>query len=289
VEICVLEDFSDLAGILRHMAQKEIAILAISSGDGTIHAIQTELAEQQPFPRLPKLMLLPHGTANMSAADVGFKYPLEETARLLHDRKALEALPVVNKPTLKAVNPLDGKPRHGMFVGTGAVYTATSYCQDLAEKIGVTGNAAIVVTLLRSLLDGMVGSSRGSLNAGIARRYELRVIADGHEKFSPDGLLFLATTLDRLVLRSRPFWGGKAGPIRATGFPYPPSQILRWVLPALYGSEERRMPRGAASFCATTLDIWGSTPYVMDGEFFDPPKNAALRIETGPDFAYIRG
>jgi diacylglycerol kinase family enzyme len=73
VEICVLEDFSDLAGILRHMAQKEIAILAISSGDGTIHAIQTELAEQQPFPRLPKLMLLPHGTANMSAADVGFK------------------------------------------------------------------------------------------------------------------------------------------------------------------------------------------------------------------------
>jgi hypothetical protein len=49
------------------------------------------------------------------------------------------------------------------------------------------------------------------------------------------------------------------------------------------------MPDGAISFCATTLDIWGSTPYVMDGEFFNPPPSSPLHVETGPDFAYIRG
>jgi hypothetical protein len=101
--------------------------------------------------------------------------------------------------------------------------------------------------------------------------------------------LFLATTLDSLVLGTRPFWGGRTGPIRATALPYPIRHIWRWVLPALYGSESRRMPRGAASFCARFLEVLGPTPYVIDGEFFDPPRDAPLRIDTGPDFVYVRG
>jgi diacylglycerol kinase (ATP) len=289
VEIAVLEDFAALPAILRHMAQKEVDVMAVSSGDGTIHAIQTELAESRPFPRLPKLMLLSHGTANMSAGSVGLHRPLPEIARLLQDRDKLDALPIATRPTIRVVNPSDGKPRQGMFLGTGAVYVATAYCQDVVHRAGVTGNAAIIATLLRSLFDGILRRAAASPQGGIARSYELRVIADGQEKFSPGGLLFLATTLDRLVLGSRPFWGGGTGPIRATGFPYPVSHVLRWVWPALYGSEHRRMPDGATSFCASMLDIWGSTPYVMDGEFFDPPANAPLRVETGPDFAYIRG
>ncbi len=34
-------------------------------------------------------------------------------------------------------------------------------------------------------------------------------------------LLLLATTLDKLILGTRPFWGGKAGPIRVSTLPYP--------------------------------------------------------------------
>lgn len=289
IETAVLEDFSELPAMLRHMAQKGVDVLSISSGDGTIHAIQTELAESRPFRRLPKLMLLPHGTANMSAAAVGLNRPIPEIAFLLQDREKIDALPLIARPTLRVVNPADGKPRHGMFLGTGAVYAATAYCQEVVHSAGITGNAAIIATLLRSLFDGLFGHATAHPPAAIARSYELRVIADGLEKFSPAGLLFLATTLDKLVLGSRPFWGGKTGPIRATGIHYPVSHVLRWVWPALYGSENRRMPDGAVSFCAKTLDIWGPTPYVMDGEFFDPPPNSPLSIETGPDFAYIRG
>jgi diacylglycerol kinase (ATP) len=289
VETAVLEDFSELPALLRHMARKDVDVLSISSGDGTIHAIQTELAESRPFPCLPKLMLLSHGTANMSAAAVGLNRPLPEIASLLQDREKLDALSVITRPTLRVVNPADGKPRHGMFLGTGAVYTATAYCQDVIHPAGITGNSAIIATLLRSLFDSLVNRTTASRQAPITRSYELRVIADGLEKFSPGGLLFLATTLDKLVLGSRPFWGGKTGPIRATGIHYPVLHPLRWIWPALYGSEHRSMPDGAISFCATTLDIWGSTPYVMDGEFFNPPPSSPLHVETGPDFAYIRG
>jgi diacylglycerol kinase (ATP) len=285
VELAMLECFAELPAVLAHMASRGVDTLAISSGDGTIHAIQTELAERPPFERLPKLILLPHGTANLSASQLGMNRDPEEIARLLDNPSALKALPNVVKPTLRIANPADGRPRHGLFMGTGAVYTATAYCQEVILRAGLRGNTAIVATFLRCLFAGMLG--RGD-SSPIARKYELRISADGTERFSPDGLLFLATTLDSLVLGARPFWGGRTGPIRATALPYPIRHIWRWVLPALYGPETRRMPRGAASFCARFLEVSGPTPYVIDGEFFEPPRDAPLRIDTGPDFVYVR-
>jgi len=286
VELAMLECFAELPALLAHMASRGVDTLAISAGDGTIHAIQTELAERQPFERFPKLILLPHGTANLSASQLGMNRDPEEIARLLDNPSALNALPTVVKPTLRIANPADGHPRHGLFMGTGAVYTATAYCQEVILRAGLKGNTAIIATFLRSLFAGTVGHGEQS---PIARKYELRVSADGAERFSPGGLLFLATTLDSLVLGIRPFWGGKTGPIRATALPYPIRHTWRWVFPALYGSETRRMPKGAASFCARFLEVSGPTPYVIDGEFFDPPTNAPLRVDTGPDFVYVRG
>jgi len=287
VELAILDCFSELPVLLAHMASRGVDTLAISAGDGTIHAIQTELAERQPFERFPKLILLPHGTANLSASQLGMHRGPDEIARLLESPSVLHALPTTVKPTLRVANPADGRPRHGMFLGTGAVYTATAYCQEVVHRAGLKGNTAIVATFLRSLFAGMFGRSGAS--SPIVRKYELRVSADGAERFSPDGLLFLATTLDSLMLGARPFWGGRTGPIRATAMPYPISHIWRWVFPALYGPETRRMPQGAVSFCARSLEVSGPTPYVIDGEFFAPPADAPLRIDTGPEFVYVRG
>jgi diacylglycerol kinase (ATP) len=286
VEIAVLEEFDQLPSVLRHMASKGVDILAISSGDGTIHAVQSELAENRPFPALPKLALLSHGTANMSATTLGLNCSTRRAAQLLRDRKLLEALPTVVRPTLRVSNCSDGKVRHGMFLGTGAIYEATAYCQRILNRAGLGGNAAIVATLMRSFLQAVrPRSARG----GVIRGYDLRVLADGRERFARDSLLFLATTLDKLVLRIRPFWGGRSDPIRATVIPYPAGNPARWLLQGLYGSEQRRMPEGALSFCATNLELCGSTPYVMDGEFFSPSGNLPLQVTAGPDFIYLRG
>jgi hypothetical protein len=289
IDIAVLEDFSELPLVLERLAKNQVDVLAISSGDGTIHAIQTLLAEKSPFPRPPKLVLLSHGTANMSAATLGLNRPLHDVARLLRDRDSLAALPQVKRPTLKVSNAADGKIRHGMFLGTGAIYAATAYCQRIIERTGVKGNAAIVATFMRSFSQALFARRSLTADQSIIRNYELRVRADGQEKFSPGGLLFLATTLDRLVLQTRPFWGGRSGPIRATFVSYPVRNVALWLLPGLYGSEQRRMPREATSFCASNLEIHGATPYVMDGEFFYPSPNAPLHVETGPDFIYLRG
>jgi diacylglycerol kinase (ATP) len=289
IATALLDDFSQLPTVLERMAKRGVDVLAISSGDGTIHAIQTLLAEASPFPRPPKLILLSHGTANMSAATLGLNRPLHEIARLLSDRNSLDALPQVRRPTLKVSNTADGKIRHGMFLGTGAIYEATAYCQRIIRHTGVISTAAIVATFMRSISQALLARGRVPAGESIIRNYELRVTADGQEKFSPAGLLFLATTLDRLVLQTRPFWGGRSAPIRATAVSYPIRNLALWLLAGLYGSEERHMPEGATSFCASSLEIHGKTPYVMDGEFFCPSPNAPLQVETGPDFIYLRG
>jgi diacylglycerol kinase (ATP) len=118
VSIRVLERFEQLTGFLDEFASDGVTDLFISSGDGTIQAIQTELAERKPFNVIPRLSLLPHGTTNMTAADLGFPYRgLQAQADYI---LRLEAKQLRERPTLRAVNPRDGKPRHGMFLGTGA-------------------------------------------------------------------------------------------------------------------------------------------------------------------------
>jgi len=56
----VLEDFTSLPPILDEMSAADVDELFISSGDGTVHAVQTDLAERRPFAVLPQLALLPH-------------------------------------------------------------------------------------------------------------------------------------------------------------------------------------------------------------------------------------
>ena len=63
----------------------------------------------------------------------------------------------------------------------------------------------------------------------------------------------MSTTLDKLVLNTRPFWGGKTAPIRTTVFPYPVPSVLRWLLPVMYGGENRTPPPGSVSFCSDEL------------------------------------
>jgi hypothetical protein len=89
------------------------------------------------------------------------------------------------------------------------------------------------------------------------------------------------------VLNTRPFWGGKTGPIRVTTFPYPVPSIPRWLLPMMYGGEDRKFPKGAVSFCASALEVTTPVTFVIDGEFFEPPLGEPLRLETGPVFTYV--
>ncbi len=69
----LLDDFTALPEILADFAAREIGLIAVSGGDGTVQGVQTVLAENKIDDMLPRLAVLPHGTTNLWAAVVGLK------------------------------------------------------------------------------------------------------------------------------------------------------------------------------------------------------------------------
>ncbi len=288
--VIVLDDFTQLPGILVSLAGEGVDTLFISSGDGTIQAIQTELAERNPFAFLPRLALLSHGTTNMTAADLGFGInDLDTQARVIADSEALAAATEIRyRPTLRIANPRDGRVRHGMFIGTGAVWQATRFCQEAVHRTGLKGDWATFATLAAAAARVVFTRPDPGDVGRIDRPHAMRITADGTLRGDGQQLMFIATTLEKLILGSKPFWGGGGGaPIRSTLFGYPPPNLVRWLIPALFGSEDRTPPPGTLSFAAAGIDIVTASPFVIDGEFFDPPDEGPLHIETGPQFGYV--
>jgi diacylglycerol kinase (ATP) len=282
--VAILERFSALPDILRQFAGQGVDTIFISAGDGTVHAVQTELAERNPFAGLPRLAILPHGTTNMTAADLGVKTKAFDRQVALIGAGG-EPDVVKTRPTVKVVNPDDGKVRHGMFLGTGGIWRGVRFCQDSVQATGLKGDWAAGLALAAGLARALFG--RAVVGADrLDRPYKMHIEADGETLANSLQVVFFATTLDRLILGTRPFWGGGTGPLRATAIAHPPPS-LRWARRVLYGGEERDLPEQCLSFRARSIAVAVGCPFVMDGESFDGPDNAPLRIETGPEFTYL--
>ena len=286
VPVRVLNDFSQIESHLEDLAKAGVTELFLSGGDGTVQAVQTILAERSPFAALPRVGLLPHGTTNMTAATLGFRRRgAGELAAFLRHPVASE---IVTCPTLRVANPRDGTVRHGMFLGTGAVTWAVTFCQEAVHKAGLKGEMASFATLAAVLGKALFGPRGASDKARIDQGHAMTVRNGGRIVAAGEKLMLLATTLDRLILRTTPFWGRREGPLRVTIFPHPVPSLVRWLLPMMYGGEGRAPPPGLVSFSGAGFDIATATAFVLDGEFFEPPVGEALRVELGPEFAYIR-
>ena len=285
VDLTIMQSFDDLAPALKRAASADVERLFISSGDGTVHAIQTWLAENLPAGKLPQLCLLPHGTTNMTAADLGYRDKnISNQAHFI-----LNGLPDVVAPrcTVKILNPKSGTPLHGMFFGTGAISEATRYCQQVFNDNGIGGNFATFATLASATAKTIFSKpnlddvNRFDRPHDIALRIDSRLIGHGRQ------LLMLATTLNKLILNSKPFWGGGGRPLRTTLMPYPIPSPLRWLIPSLFGGESRTPPPGAFSMACSACEVTSDTEFVIDGEFYQAPEHEPLRIEAGPQFQYI--
>ncbi len=287
VTLRVIERFEQIGGFLDDMARAGVTDLFISSGDGTIHELLTQLGERRPFAELPRLALLPHGTTNMTAADLGFRHrPLAALAGAI---RTLSFTDLRSRPTIRCVNPRDGRPRHGMFVGTGAAAAGTKYCQDAFNARGIRGQWATFGTLATAVARSLFTAAGPRDLTRLDRPHDITVEADGQCRASGQQLLAMSTTLEKLVLHADPFWGPREGAIRTSVFPYPLPSVVRWLLPVMYGGENRKGPPRTLSFCSDDVSVTSNAMFVIDGEFFDGPEVGPLHLEKGPEFTFLCG
>jgi hypothetical protein len=285
VNLQVMQNFDSLRSMLSALAAAEVTDLFISSGDGTIQAIQTLLAETRLFGNRPRLCILPHGTTNLTGIDIGFSQ--RNIASQAAFISSLPHRPVLKRHSLRIVNPRDGFIRHGMTLGAGAAARATRLTQTDFNDRGKKGQLAAARMLAGAVGKALFTRPRPGDLARLDRPctmhiwHEGQIIADGPQ------LMFFATTLEKQFFNTRPFWGGRNGEIRASLFPYPMPNLVRWLPTLMYGSEDRKVPPGCISFSGHAFEISCPEPFVMDGEFFEAPLEGALRVETGPAFEFI--
>jgi diacylglycerol kinase (ATP) len=283
----VFEPGLDLDEILVELARREVDLLVVNSGDGLVHGLLSALFRGQAFAAPPPLAILPRGMTNMTAADVGLGGRDAKTLTKLLEivQRGEVERHLVRRNVLKVDYDPGKEPERGMFLGAAGIYDAIQLCTGQVHSHGLKGAWATSVTLAavlgRALFRGVNSLGLGGDTVGIG--------VDGASIESRPRSLVLATTLDRLVLGSRPFWDIGEAPMRFTAIDHPATDLVRNARQILWGGEQRRLPDPPyRSGGAARVELLLDRPFTIDGEFFQTPPGHPVVVTAEDQMRFVK-
>lgn len=272
---------------LQRFAATGCDLVVVSGGDGTVQGVLTELLAHRPFARPPALAILPRGMANMTATDCGLgdhdAATLEQLVAACRAGQLADSL--VSRHVLKADFADDATAPRGMFMGAAGIIDTIQFVTGKLHSRGIKGEWSHAATIL-----GLLGLClfRGFKALGL-RPHRIGLSVDGTERRDEELAILFATTLDRLVLHSRPYWGAGDLPLRHTRFAYPPRGLVRHARRLLYGGADRRLPADSyRSGGARRLELWLDGPFTIDGEFFTPAPGRPVTVTADETVQFVR-
>jgi diacylglycerol kinase (ATP) len=267
-QICHLEVSTpgEVGSALAELARKQVEVVAVNGGDGTIHAALTELFRRPLRGPIPVLALLRAGTASMIARDVGLPGSPEEALRRLLTWMSTGSgsATLVQRPILKVEMAPDQEPLYGMFFGAAGICRGIRFCLERVHPTGMSGQLAAGVTLGRFLL----AAARGDKN--LLAPVPATVALDKEPAEERDYLLILISTLERLFLGLRPYWSDETAPLYYTALGARPRHLLRALPSVLRGKQGRFNTPEHGYFSRKTrearLALAGG--FTLDGELY---------------------
>jgi hypothetical protein len=257
-------------------------LLVVVGGDGTVQAALTSLL-RAPDARVPRVLIVPAGTTNMSARAMGLRGNPFKVIEALSRWLGSDHVGCGERPTA-VLQIRDAHGEHaqcGLFFGAGAIVAGVRYFHEQVRPTGIKGLAGPLSAFLRMLLALFSPRARHLLPA-----VQARITVNQTTRAAP-WLLMLATTLDKLLLGSTPFWGSEPQPMRLTAISQPPARLCR-VLPAVLRgrpSTAMRQDPGYLSHNAQYASIEHLREYLLDGEIF--PVTGPLEITTSTPVRFI--
>ncbi|MHB0705540.1 diacylglycerol kinase family protein [Roseomonas mucosa] len=273
---------AELRAALADFAGRGVDLLAVQGGDGTLREVLSALP--QTFGATPPaIALLATGKTNLAARVVGAPGPGEEGLAALRRAAASGTLRHHRLPVLEVHRPgLDEAPMRGLLFGAGAFTAAKTMADKGLHGRGIHDRLAVFLALAGTALRSIVQRDH-ALRAGSP----MALSVDGRP--NPEGrrFLVLATPLDRLMLGFWPFSGEGAGPLHWLDVAAPPRRLAAAVWAARQGRQRPWMPAaGYASGRAGRLALRLDTPFVLDGEVFEPgPQGLVLTAPATATFA----
>jgi diacylglycerol kinase family enzyme len=251
---------------LAGFARSGVDLVVINGGDGTVQAALTAIGNEQLFPKPPLFALLCAGTTSMLARDVGITGPpAVALLRVLEWAKSPDAsLAVRSRPVLQVLRASHAPSLFGMFFGAGAICQGIKIFHNRDNPMGWRGELMPAFTMLRLLL-AILAKDREKVPPLLTR-----TSLDGRPAQEQMNLFVLISTLERLFLGMRPYWGDEDGPLRYTAVGAEPKHLLR-VLVSLFRSEQSRHATPANGYSShnvreVRLDMAGD--FTLDGELY---------------------
>jgi hypothetical protein len=270
-------------------AAEGVEVLVVNGGDGTLQAVLTEILGHHALDgRVPMLAPLRGGRTNMTALDLGTqRNSIRALAQLVEaTREGRLEERVVERPVLRVEHNLWPGARYGMFFGAGTIYRAT----QLVHRIFPQGRAQGVFggTLVTAALLGRLAAGRDP--GEILAPDKARVLLDGELLRDDQFTLMMASSLDRLFARMRPFWGPGHGGVRFTAIAKGAEQMWRATPGILMGrpasctTEEN----GYTSRRIHCAEMAMSCGYSLDGELVDPAGGGAVSVRATEPIRFLR-
>lgn len=276
---------ADIPQALAELAEAGADTLVINGGDGTVSAVIGTLLESRFFEQTPLIAVLPAGTANMTAGDVGVRGRLRRAVNRLCRWSADSA--EAQRASERRVRHLlrldmDGAVHHGMFLGSGAIISGTEYAHREVHARGVRDDASLAVTTLRTVW----GLLRDDPAFSAATPVALSV--DEAPAVEHDALILALSTLHRLSFGMRPFWGQGTGVLRLTLVDRGCRHFLPNFINIIRGDPGRGASPGNGyhSVNASGLCLRINGAINLDGEVFAP--SGPLRIKPSAPVTFLR-
>ncbi len=286
---CEVKTPKDISSALSDFAKREINLVAINGGDGTIQAVLTTLYGQSPFHFPPLLSILRAGTTSMIAGDVGLSGSRVSAMRNLctwiaAGHPSTSHSVILRRPVLRVHTTYLHEPIFGMFFGTGAITQGIEFCRTKIFSLGIHGDigaglaaALLFASLLRNRSSYITGTRIATrLNESPTTEYEC--------------LIAIVSTLERLIAGMRPHWGREIAPLHYTLLRTNPQHLWR-TLPALlrgrehpYGTPEH----GYISHNVERVCFQLECPFTVDGEIYGPNgKSHQVTVESGGHASFL--
>lgn len=224
-------------------------LIALLGGDGTIQKTLSQLLQEISPTELPPLAVLPFGTTNMTARALNRTHnrqaAVKNLERAIHSGSfgsQMRSLVQIRRGT---------RSEYGFFFGAGVIAQAVERWNEERQS-GAIGNQA------RSLWAMITGLS------GISSETAMSIDGTNHRVYG-----LLASTLDKLLFGSRPYWcDSQPGDLHLTWVESNATGLLKHAPSILRGKPRMAGVSGYESHVAQSVELKFDGSYIIDGEIF---------------------
>ncbi|MEX2649383.1 MAG: diacylglycerol kinase family protein [Alphaproteobacteria bacterium] len=281
----VLDSMTDLPAIMATFARQGVGVIVIDGGDGTVRSTIAAALAEPGFSAAPRFAALGSGTTNMVAGDVGvIGAPGAAFARLADRAKSGDLARHVVERRLLAVE-TGARSELGFFLGAGAIVWGTRFTRRHIERGRLVNGLGSVLGVTATVGRLLLGGARGPLAAGTP----MAVGYDDAQPLAGARLLLAVTTLDRLLLGLRPFWGTGPGALRTLDIAAPPRRCARGPPAPARGRPRPWMAEaGYRSLNADRITIEIDDDVLIDGEWCRASPGRPLVLKPGAAVGFVR-